>query len=314
MRIKRFGMTVCMAAAVLVLIATAFTEAATNQGEGQAIVTILPSKDLKAPANFLQQDLQLKVNGKTCSITGWVPLRESNRNLELVILIDDSIRDTLRQQFDAITLFIQNLPANVKVALGYMNSGRADLVGPLSTDHTQVADKLRIPRGFASNDGPYFCLSDLAKHWPSKDRLAERETVLITDGVDSPYGLLNPDDPHLTAAIADSVRAGLVVHSICWAGWSRRSRAIDEISDGGLMLNVTQATGGGYCCEGNGEPVSISPCLDQISWRLQNQYRLSFHSGLRDKPEIQRLELKVGNRAAKVFAPQQVFVAPPNGK
>lgn len=199
----------------------------------------------------------------------------------------------------------------MEIALGDMASGRANLVGPLSTEHARVASKLRIPRGIASNGGPYFCLSDLAKHGPSKDRSAQREPVLITDGVDSPYGLLNPEDPNVDAVIADSVRAGLVVHSICWTGWGRRG---DEISNGGLMLKVTRTTGGGYCCEGNGDPVSIGPCFGGIAWQLQNQDRRSFRSVLKGKPAVQLMELKVGNPRVKVRAPRRVFVAPMHGE
>jgi len=307
MRIKKLGMGVCMAAGLLALIATAFPEAATDQGEGQAIVTILPqNNDKNTSIKIPQHDLQLKVNGKKSGITSWAPLQESNRNLELVILIDDSARDSLVHQFGEITLFMQRLPANVKLALGYMSFGRADLVGPLSTDHTQIASKLRIPKGVGAASSPYSCLSDLAKHWPSENRSAQREAVLITDG----EGSINPENPYFKVAIADSVRAGLVVHSICWAGWGRGSGSTGVTLTGGLMLTATQMTGGSYCCEGNGEPVSLGPCLDGIAWRLQNQYRLSFHSALKGKPAIQRMDLKVDHPAGKVYAPQQVYVAP----
>jgi hypothetical protein len=110
MRIRKLGMSICMAAGSLVLIATAFPQATTDQGEGNAILTILPKNDMKAPVNILQHDLRFKVNGKQASITGWVPLRGSNWDLEPVILIDDSARDSLRRQFGEIALFIEHLP------------------------------------------------------------------------------------------------------------------------------------------------------------------------------------------------------------
>ena len=308
---RKFGVSVWMAVGSLVLITSAFPQAATEHGEGQAIVTILPQKDMKAPTNILQQDVQVKVNGKKSRVTDWEPISGSNRSLELVMLIDDSVRDSLRRQFDEIAQFIQHLPANVKVALGYMVSGNAKMAGPLSTDHAEVAGKLRIPRSVGFNGNPYFSLSDLAKHWPSEDPLAQHETVLITDGVGS-SGFLDPEDPYIEAAIVDSIRAGLVVHSICWVGWSRRSGSVN--TDGSLMLKVTRATGGGYCCEDNGHPVSLGPCFGEIALRLQNQYRLGFHSDLKGKPAVQSIEIKVGNSAAKVYAPQRVFVAPMNGE
>jgi hypothetical protein len=288
-----------MAAGSLILTATAFPQAGTEHGEGQAIVTILPPKDMKTPINIPQQDVQVKVNGKKSSITDWGPILESNRSLELVILIDDVARESLTRQLDEIILFLQHLPANVKVALGYMVSGSVDMTGPFSTDRAEVASKLR--KGIGFNGNPYFSLSDLAKHWPSKDPLAQHETVLITTGVDMTYGFLDHEDPYIKAAIADSIRAGLVVNSISWGG-----------TNVGLMLMVTRATGGGYCCDG--PPRSLSPCFGEIALRLQNQYRLGFHSDLKGKPAIQSIEIEVGNPAAKVYAPQRVFVAPMKGE
>jgi hypothetical protein len=314
---KKLGMAICMAAGTLTLIAPAFPEATTDQGRGQAIVTVLPKNDREAPVDILQKDLQVKVNGKESSVTDWVPLRGPNSDLEFVVLIDGSARSSLGRQLGDIASFIQSLPANVKVAVGYMDAGRAALAGPLSTNHDHVARELRIPSGRAgSSASPYFCLSDLAKYWPSKDHSARHEVVLITDGVDNYYRPFNPEDPYVQAAITDSVRAGLVVYSIYWRGRGRMSNSNSESFDDGqsLLAVVSQATGGVSYWEGTGEPISFSPYFDNIAWRLQNQYRLSFHSLLKGKPEVQSMKLKVGGPEAEVYAPQRVFVAHSSGE
>ncbi len=307
---KKLGMTIYMAG-TLALIAPAFPNTATGQGQGQAIVTVLPEKDGKAPVSILQQDLRIKVNGKEPTITDWVALSGNNSDLELVILIDSSARTSLGLQLRDITGFIRSLPANVKVSVGYMEAGRAALSGPLSADHAQVASDLRVPNGMPGSSGsPYFCLSDLAKHWPSTDLSARREVVLITDGVDNYSVRYNPEDPYVTAAIADSVRAGLVVYSIYWCNRGRMDNLNYASFDGqSLMSIVTQATGGTSYWDGRGNPVSFSPYFKDIAWRLRNQYRLSFHSLLKGKPEVVSMELKIGGPAAEVCAPQRVFVA-----
>lgn len=95
----------------------------------------------------------------------------------------------------------------------------------------------------------------------------------------------------------------------------RSSNSNYENYDGqGLLAKVTQATGGGNYCGSTGEPVSVSPCFDEITRRLQNQYQLSFHSQLKGKSAVQSIELKVSDPAAEVRAPQRVFVTNSSGE
>jgi hypothetical protein len=308
---KKPRIAICIAAGMLLLIAPAFPEAAKGQGQGQAIVTVLPKGHAELPPTILQRELQVNVNGKEPVVTDWVLLRGPNSDLELIILIDGSARTSLSRQLGDIAGFIQSLPANVRVAVGYMDAGRAVLAGPISTDHAQVARELRIPGGMAgSNGSPFFCLSALAKHWPSTDTSARHEVVLITDGVDTYYEHFDPEDPYVQAAINDSVRAGLVVYSIYWRNQGYTRDPNFERFDGqNLLAEVTHATGGYSYWESTGEPVSFSPYFDDIAKRLQNQYRLSFRSLLRGKPEVQSMEFKVGGSAAEVCAPERVYVA-----
>jgi hypothetical protein len=112
--------------------------------------------------------------------------------------------------------------------------------------------------------------------------------VLITDGVDNYYGSFDLEDPYVQAAINDSVRAGLVVYSIYWRDRRRVGKSSSESFEGqSLLVEVSQATGGSSYWDGSDDPVSFSPYFDDISWRLQNQYRLSFHARLKGKSGAQ---------------------------
>jgi hypothetical protein len=308
---KRLKKMMWMAAGLLVMAGPAFAETATTQGQGQAVVTVLPKANREEPVNILQQELQLKVNGKQSDVTGWVPLRGANDSLELVVLIDDGARSSIGTQIGDIASFIKSLPANVKVGVAYMQNGRAAMVGPLSTDHAAVARQLRLPNGLpGANGSPYFCLSELAQHWPTADRTSRHEVVLITDGVDNYYRRFDPDDPYVQAAIHDSARAGLVVYSIYWSGRGFGDDSMYMSNAGqSLLAEVTDATGGTSYWTGTGDPVTLQPYFRDIRWRLQNQYRLSFSSGLSGKPAVRTMALKVGGPASKVSAPRQVFVS-----
>jgi hypothetical protein len=297
-------------AGMLSLIPAAFPETTTQQDQGHVVVTVLPKKGSESPANILNQDLQLKVNGKAASITGWLPLREQNSNLEMVILIDSSARASLGLQFDEIAVFIRSMSPNAKMTVGYMSNGQAVLAGPLSTDYDKVVNDLRIPGAPAgSNASPYFCLSDLAKHWPSTDTTARREVVMISDGVNNYGEPLDLNDQYVKAAIDDSARAGLVVYAIFWPNRGNTDKSGSNSFDGqNLLSQVTQATGGQGYWTGSGQPVSLSTYFDDIIWRLKNQYRLSFSSLLKGKPKVQSLSLKINNEAAEVDTPQRVFI------
>jgi hypothetical protein len=251
--------------------------------------------------------LGVKVNGKDSIITGWTPLRGADDKLELVVLIDSTAQN-LGRQFDEIKHFVEGLPPNTQVGIGYMENGRAVLAGPLSSDHALVLKNLHLPSGPSAS--PYFCLSDLAKNWPSTERKARREVVMVTDGIDPYNRRFDPEDSYVQAAVNDSVRAGLVVYTLYWNGRNSADASANGLANGGqsLLIQVSQATGGRSYGVDMGNPVSFQPYLDDLALRLQNQYELSFDAPLDRKPAIESLKLKVNALAAEVDSPQEVFV------
>jgi hypothetical protein len=286
-----------------------------NQQQGQAVVTVLPGSEV--PGGIQQDALHLKVDGKDSTVTGWSLLRGPQSTVEMVVLIDDGARQSLGLQLPDIAKFIQGLPPDAKVAVAYMQNGRAVFGGPLSADplsadHAAAVRELHLPLGggAGASASPYFCLSDLAKHWPSTDAHARREVVAVTDGVDDYDRRFNPDDPYVQAAIEDSVRARLIVYSIYW-----RNTGLADVtnyaafSGQGLMAEVTDATGGKSYWEGNGNPVTFQPYLADISDRLDNQYEMDFMTPVAGKPQMASLKLRVAAQV-KIDAPQQVYVHP----
>ena len=307
-RVKRTGTAILIVCLATPMAAHVFGQDSGHAGQGQAVVTILSKHHTELAPNVSQQDLGVKVNGKDSDITGWTPLRGAEDKLELVVLIDSSAHN-LGRQFDEIKHFVQNLPPNTQVGIGYMENGHAELAGPLSSDHAHVLENLHLPTGTSAS--PYFCLSDLAKNWPSTERRARREVVMVTDGIDPYNRRFDPEDSYVQAAANDSVRAGLVVYSIYWNGRSGADSSASEMSSNAgqsLLVQVSQATGGRSYGIAMGNPVSFQPYLDDLALRLQNQYELSFNAPLDRKPAIESLKLKVNGFAAEVDSPQEVFV------
>ncbi|MGD0293171.1 MAG: hypothetical protein ABSB30_04895 [Terracidiphilus sp.] len=302
-------MAIWMTAAALLLAAPAFSQSEKPGGQGRAVVTVLPKQHGEMPASVSQKDVSIKVNGKSAVVTSWTPLRGPEARLELVILIDSSGLSSLGSQFGDITHFINGLPPNTKAAIAYMRNGRASFAGPLTADHAQVLRALHLPGGPAgSSASPYFCLSDLAKHWPSGDRGARREVLMITDGVDNYQPEYDPADPYVLAAIDDSVRAGLVIYSIYWQNQGPSLTTYGENVGQSLLVEVTEATGGKNLWMGMGNPVSLQTYFEELTRRLANQYELGFSTSLDRKPATETLKVQIGGPAVDVTAPKQVFV------
>jgi hypothetical protein len=308
---KSLRLATVVAAGIVALAAPAFA-ATTEQGQGQAVITVMPKGNEAPSLNIGPQNVELKVDGKPSNLTNFAPAKGPNSPLELVILIDSSARVSLGTQLADIEGFVKEMPKNTKIAIAYMENGRAALTGPLSSDANQVLNGLHLPAGSpGTSSSPYFCLSDLAKNWPSHDPAARREVVTITDGVDYYNPRLDLDDPYVQAAIEDSIRSGLVVYSFYWKNQGRIDRSEYESNAGqSLLSEVTQATGGNSYWEGTGNPVSFDPFFKDLRQRFLNQYRLGFSAPLKGKPQIERLSLKIQGAEAKVYAPQQVLVNP----
>lgn len=283
-----------------------------NQGQGRAIVTALPRNDKQPTADVSQQAIRIEVNGRKTPVSNWQPLRGSASDIELVILIDSGARTSLGQEMGELQKFVTFLPPNVKAAFAYMQNGRAALAGPLTGEHAHAIQGLHLPLGQAGmSASPYFCLSDLAKHWPSNDANARREVLMITDGVDQYERRYDPEDPYVQAAINDSVRAHLVVYSIYWASNGRADRSQYANNAGqNLLLQVDEATGGKSYWQGMGNPVSFQPYFEDLNRRFNNQYELQFTAALKGRAEVRTLKVKTSDRNVKVDAPQRVLVAP----
>jgi len=307
MKFQKTQLAVLLAAGSLFAANFALAADQNQEGQGRAVITVLPDKEMLGA--IPQDALHLKLDGKESEVTGWAPLRGPSSPIEMVVLIDDGARSSLGTQMQDMAKFIKGLRPGAKVAVAYMQNGSAVFSGPLTTDHDAVVRELHLPlSGAGMSASPYFCLSDLAKNWPSRDAKARREVVMVTDGVDDYNVRYDPEDPYVQAAINDSVRARLVVYSIYWRNQGGFDRTGYAAADGqNLLAQLTQATGGNSFWEGYGNPVSFEPYFEDIDRRIHNQYELDFTAPMGSKSQIESLKLKVSAQA-KVETPQQVYV------
>ena len=301
------------AAGMLAAAVPASAQSELGQAQGKAVVTILPAHQGQAQGSISANQLALKVNGKQTNIANFRPLNDANARIELVVMIDGAARSNLGLQINDVAHFIQTLPPGARVAVAYMENGRAAMAGPLSTNRQAAVHELRLPTGPAGiSASPYFCLSDLAQHWPSRDRDARRIVVMVTDGVDDYEVRYDAEDPYVQAAISDAVRSRIVVYSIYWRNRGFIDRTGYGADDGqNLLAELTQATGGNSYWMGFGDPVSFQPYFQDIDRRLHNQYEIGFDANPSGKPGVESMKLRLNNSSAKLVAPQQVYVGRP---
>jgi hypothetical protein len=280
---------------------------------GRAIVTV-NTKGAEGVTTVPKQTISVYENRKLQDVAGWVPLRGERSGLQLVVLLDDSSGGNLGLQLNDIRSFLSGLPPTAQVAIGYMRNGTPNLVQNFTNDHALAAKSLRLPSGNAGiNGSPYFCLSDLVKHWPGGDSNIRREVIMVTDGVDRYSGArFDPENPYVQAATSDAQKAGVVVYSIYYRGQGRLDRSF-VATDGGqnYLTIVSGATGGKVYLEGFGNPVSFAPFLSDIQRKLQNQYELTYVSAA--KPGLQGIRVKTSQPNTSLEYPSRVPVGGANG-
>lgn len=300
---------VVMAAAVAALVSVPAL-AAKRTGNGKVVVTVVNKADKGAPITVSEKDLTVKVDGKTAMISHW---EAATNPLQVVLLIDNSSWGSLGTQLGDIRDFIRSLPADAEVGVAYMQNGQAIFSAPLTKDKEAAVRGLHLPSGTPGGSAsPYFCLSDLAKHWPSKDMDARREVIMITNGVDNYHPRFDPNDPYVQSAIRDSLKAGLVVYSIYWRSMGVPGGSYFSNTGQSLLLQVSDATGGVAYWQGMSNPVSFQPYFKEMKQRFGEQYNLEFSAPMyRDNGYVANLKVKVRTAGAKVTAPNRVWLAPP---
>jgi len=101
---------------------------------------------------------------------------------------------------------------------------------------------------------------------------------MVSDGIDRYYGSGDLEDPYLTEAIDNAVRAGIVVSAIYTPGVGHFGHSYWQTYWGQIYLSqLAEMTGGeAYYIGFTGAPVSFSPYLDELQHRLTHQYWLTF--------------------------------------
>jgi len=299
------GVMTGMIAAVLASVSWAAT--IPNAPEAQMVVTVSPASGHGEVEPVEASDIKVELAGASTPVTGLKRLALGDT--QLFVLLDDSTRpSSLGTQLPELKTFIESLPATTQIAVGYMRNGSFGMVQTFTADHQKAASALRLPMGIpGGNASPYFALTDLAKHWPSKEPADRRAVLMLTDGVDRYFGNSMVDDPYVDEAIHDALKNGVMVYSIYLrgAGLYGRSEWSTNFAQSRLM-DVSDETGGHAYFQDFTDPVSVAPFLKDFEERLSNQYQVTIQA-LTGKG-IQTVKVRTELPGVKIQGPTRVYV------
>jgi hypothetical protein len=312
MKIQREGVFAGAVVVVLAL-ATPNLSAAAPDGTGlpsQMVVTIRPAHPgSAAPASLQASDVMIAQGNANLPVVQLQRLAGQLSDMQLFVFLDDSTRSaSLGTQLPELKQFVNSLPASTQVAIGYMRNGTFALSQAFTADHREAANALRLPTAIAGENGsPYFALSDLVKHWPSKQATDRRAVLMFTDGVDRYYDMSSVDDPYVDSAVRDALKGGIAVYSVYLRGagdFSRFGRATNLAQS--RLMEVSDQTGGYAYFQGFGDPVNIAPFMDDFRNRLANQYKLTYDA--KSAHGVQAVKLKTELPGLKIEAPTRIYV------
>jgi hypothetical protein len=176
---------------------------------------------------LLQSDVaEIKIGGKPATITSWTPLLKGTTTLQLVVLLDPAHPFSADSQVDDLRSLFNRLPANVQIAVGTMLQGKARLLQPFTADHALAGAALHSPSKEEAagpkgdNGDPYYCLQDLATHWPDPDPAKVRAVLVFTDGTVrfNNSGYASQANPTVDIAAQSLLRAGTAPFALYSAG------------------------------------------------------------------------------------------------
>jgi hypothetical protein len=170
MKIKRVMTEVVTAILVAGTPAISAPKTNTTGAPTQMVITMRPALGDNRSDGLEAADVTVLRGNTPVPVVRFERLSGDLADMQLFVLLDDSTRSSsLAIQLPELKMFLESLPATTQVAVGYMRNGTFSLVQAFTADHQEATRALRLPASIPGENGsPYFVISDLAKHWPSK--------------------------------------------------------------------------------------------------------------------------------------------------
>jgi VWFA-related protein len=228
---------------------------------------------------------------------------------QLLLLIDDSARETLGTQFTAIGDFVRGLPANTQVAIAYSRNGTAFFTQQFTTDHAAAAATIRLPLGSGGGDvNPYDSIAESIKKWPFTPDVIRRQVLMIGSGIEGLGGGYSAENPYVNAGIEAAQKAGVIVYAIYTPAAGHAGHSFWRSTWGQNFLSqIADETGGESYNLMLGSPVDITPFFNEYLDAQKHQYLLTFLAK-NEKKGLQPIRVDVKEKNASIAAAARVVV------
>lgn len=276
-------------------------------GQSQQNVTFTVTAVAKKKATLApikRDDVQMYKGRERLQISGWQP----GETLYLAVLIDDSLDDTIANQWSDLKAFFAAQPKTTYIAVFYARNGAAMLAQDFTNDHQLAAKALRLPLGYGGAfTSPYLTLQDLAKRWPANS--SRNSILMFSSGIDYFRGMYDPVDVDLDTTIEDAQKKNINIWTIYapdaghrGQGFFLASRAQDYLSQ------LSDETGAESFYLGVGTPVTFKPYFGEIALHLSNQYLLTFSGESSKKPRFERVRVVTELPNIEFLTPSAVYL------
>jgi hypothetical protein len=264
---------------------------------------------------------EIRLNRKPVPIISVDPLLKGPHTLQIMVLFDSMQSIGGKGQFDSIRKFMDTMPSNVEIGVGWMLQSKVKVVQGFTTDRKLVeSDTVLKQKTMAEAANPqningniYSCLRDLTSHWPGgNDPKKLRAVLMFSDGLISSNAQAQGDDqlnPDVDGASRILQQYGVLPYPFYY-----QDNPVPQGHPSGGYLegqeHYTQlvADTGGYALyEGQFSPGSFDTLLDRLYSELQNAVVVTVNSP--DKPTKQETLDTTSKRAGyKIFGPENVTI------
>src|SRR5580692_3717285 len=126
-------------------------------------VTATAKKNAQPPA-ISKNDVELYQGKERVQVANF----KRGETLYLAVLIDDSLRSSIANQWSDLRAFLIAQPQTTYVAVAYARNGVAMVAQDFTTDHALAAKALRLPLGnLGAGTSHYLAVQDFVKRWPA---------------------------------------------------------------------------------------------------------------------------------------------------
>jgi Ca-activated chloride channel family protein len=276
------------------------------EGEGVALtVTVtLASKSQGAIPEITSDQVVVKQDGKERRILSWVPARNEDAKLNLVIFVDPTIAPGTATRWVELQNFLRSLPQGTRVATGHGNKGKAIIDQNFTSDLDLAAKTLKFPETLPiGTSGFDDAIRDLCQRWPSTP--GRRVLLLVSPGFSTGSNV------GVGQATEQAQRSRVVIYTLHAVGTAAIGMGLGEVPYGGqeVLGKLASNTGGkGFSYSGNETALSYQPYLQEIRHLIDQQFLLTFLAQPGAKQGSAHLQVSVAPKGFDVLTPNLVYV------